>query len=278
MIKLENRSNVVAYYHFVNADAFGVFYFDNASGVIPANGFTLVKLTFLPLASINYYKRFYCVVKNGPATPFFLDVMGTGFNEHNRSGSLHQDHVNLFRSLQSSGVAEYPPADSGIGKGGGDGLDDENPQDAEQTLALSERFAQHNTSLEDYNDAQGSPSGNGNTKSKYAHLLAQKKKETNFLKPMNELPVTTADVSLTPQQTAMEAFYPRMDVTMDCGDGMGGSERSIDFHADGSISKSVTITNNFSQKVSAVWMVPGDTRDKLAGPKGVNNPSNADIP
>ena len=66
--------------------------------------------------------------------------------------------------------------------------------------------------------------GNGNTKSKYAHLLEQKRKETNFLKPMNELPVTTADVSLTAQQTAMEAFYPRMDVTMDCGDGTGGCD------------------------------------------------------
>ena len=62
----------------------------------------------------------------------------------------------------------------------------------------------------------------------------------------NHIKVTTADVALSPQQACLECFYPRADVV--------GSEKELDFHND-STTKTVVITNNFSQKMSAVWMV-----------------------
>ena len=84
LLRIDNPSPIKVHYHFVNADSlFGVFTFDKPSGSIQPHSYTLVNIHFGPLAPINYYKRFYCVFKNGPYRVVPLDLLGTGYNEEN---------------------------------------------------------------------------------------------------------------------------------------------------------------------------------------------------
>jgi len=107
-VQLHNSSARPAPYHFMNMDrAQGIFWVDRYIGVIPPESFMVITVSFGPLLPINYLKQVYIVVK-GAVKPLTLDLLGSAFSEKARPAGLKQQHVDNFRSLQLSGVREFP--------------------------------------------------------------------------------------------------------------------------------------------------------------------------
>eukprot|EP00392_Amoebophrya_sp_AT5.2_P008130 g8149.t1 len=240
ILRLDNRGPMQVNYHFVNAtQLYSVFTFDKPSGVIAPHGYVLITLNFAPLAPINYYKRFYCVFKNGPLEAVPLDLVGTGYTDEQRPAVLQVDNVTDWHKMRQLGFPEYDsrPSSPARSEAGAPDVAGEHasPRPGGPTLA----FAKGTPGREEQDGEHGSP----------VRSVSPKKTYQNFLDRV--FPATLKRSNLTNTQSFLECLYPPRDIAL--------TPNELDF-MQGAGQRTVVVTNSTSQKVIAVWMVVNETR------------------
>jgi hypothetical protein len=77
-------------------EAGGVFKCSAVQGEIPALLDTNVAFTFVPEFVGNYYRRVYCLIRDGE--PAYLDFVGTAYDDSQRPAPLKSRHIIAYRN------------------------------------------------------------------------------------------------------------------------------------------------------------------------------------
>lgn len=100
LIRLYNDSEVATTYQFFHNNE-GPFYIHETQGVIEAKSNVRVNITFRPIETMIYYDRIFCLIKNHFL--FALDLYGSCHDLLNKTKTLEQKHIDIFRYKLGNG-------------------------------------------------------------------------------------------------------------------------------------------------------------------------------
>ena len=87
-------------------DRKNLFSFSKLEGTVAAHSSQRIIITFLPLETVNYYERIFCIVKNHKI--LYLDLIGTSYDILSKPLPLMQRHVDIFRHKVIMGIHNRP--------------------------------------------------------------------------------------------------------------------------------------------------------------------------
>ncbi|CAD7937068.1 unnamed protein product [Amoebophrya sp. A25] len=237
VLRIDNKSPLKVHYHFCNVDQlYSVFALDKPSGTLAPHGYVLITINFSPMAPINYYKRLYCVFKNGPLRALPLDLLGTGYTDEQRPAVLQQDDVLQWHQVRLLGYPEYDSRPSSPSHS----EHEMSPFASSGTKAgATTPFSRGTPGKEEEDGEHGSP----------VRSVSPKKTYHNFLDRV--FPRTLKKAELSSMQTFLECVYPPKDMSL--------TPSELDFFGAAGV-RTVTLTNNTNQKVIACWMNLNETR------------------
>ena len=94
LVNVVNNSDLATSFQFL-VDQKNIFSFSISEGVVPARSSVRVIITFIPLDTVNYYERVFCLIRNHKL--LYLDLIGTCYDANIKPLPLMQRHVEIFR-------------------------------------------------------------------------------------------------------------------------------------------------------------------------------------
>ena len=79
-----------------------MFSFSKSEGTLPAKTATRIIVTFTPQATVNYYERVFCLVRNHSV--LCVDLIGTCYDILVKPVPLQQRHVDIYRHKVIMGI------------------------------------------------------------------------------------------------------------------------------------------------------------------------------
>ncbi|NXH10513.1 CFA65 protein, partial [Bucco capensis] len=106
-LKINNLSDVPAYYQFDIDGRESVFSLDHPCGVLEGGSTLVLKVTFRPPHPISYHRRVVCLVHH--QEPMYVDFFGTCHSDTAKPAILRPRHLSWYQINMGRGLTFYPP-------------------------------------------------------------------------------------------------------------------------------------------------------------------------